>query len=172
MVLHADIPIEHKTLDKFFQEANEKTRQCEFDDPMGYLMVSERIPDQVDQYTTKPPVDKDALDSNPFQNMSTNDIIAWAESNLPRSGLSAENIVMLDDRTAEDETCTLISLQDLPDDELPSGLGKWKIVRSDFESSIISLMVKETGVGGDDHLDTDYEGSDGVLRISVRDRSR
>lgn len=171
MVLHADIPIDHKTLDKFFKEANEKTRQCEFDDPMGYLIVSENVPDQVDQHTTETPVDRNALDENPFQHMSTNEIVAWAEEHLPRSGLSAENLIILDERSAEDETCTLVSLQDLPDDELPSGFGKWRIVRSDFESSIISLMVKETGVGGDDHLDTEYEGSDGVLRISVRDRS-
>lgn len=167
----ADLAIDCKTLDKFFQEANEKTRQCELYDPMGYLMVSNEVPDQVDQHTTTPPIDKDALDSNPFQNMSTNEIIAWAEANLPHSGLSTDNMIILDGRTAEDETCILVSLRDLPDEELSSGFGKWKVVRSDFESSIISLMVKETGVGGDDHLDTDYEGSDGVLRTGVRDRS-
>lgn len=135
---------------------------------MGYLMVSNMVPDQVDQHTTKPPVDKNVLDENPFQHMTTIEIVAWAENNLRRSGLSADNMIILDDRTAGDETCILVSLLDLPDDELPSGFGKWKIVRSDFESSIISLTVKETGVGGDDHLDTDYEGSDGVLRIGVK----
>ncbi|CAK4034144.1 Hypothetical predicted protein [Lecanosticta acicola] len=161
-----------ETLNHFFQQANEETHRKCFDYPMSFLMVSTRVPEDVDQHCTAPPVDGNGIEHNPFKDMSTEDLIEWAQKNLGRSGLSKDNMVILDDLTAQDETCILVSLKDLPDDELPDGMDKWIIIRSDFESSIISLMTKETGVGGDDHLDTDYEGSDGVLRNTIKNRER
>lgn len=57
------------------------------------------------------------------------------------------------------------------DDRKP--IGDWWLVRSDFESSLVSLMTIAMAVGGnDDHLDTDYEGFDGLMRVSVRDAAQ
>jgi len=44
-------------------------------------------------------------------------------------------------------------------------------VRSDFESAVVVLKTVETGCGDvEGQLSTRYSGSDGVLRISMRDR--
>lgn len=133
---------------------------------MGFLVVSSTVPENVEKKTTKPPVDEDDLKSNPFNGRSTEEIIQWAQDHLKHSGLSTDNLVLLDERTRQDDTCLLVSERELPDDKSD----KWLMVRSDFESSIISLMTKETGVGGDDHLDTEYDGSDGVLRNRIKNR--
>lgn len=133
---------------------------------MGFLVVSSTVPENVEKKTTKPPVDENDLKSNPFNGRSTEEIIQWAQDHLKHSGLSTDNLVLLDERTRQDDTCLLVSERELPDDKSD----KWLMVRSDFESSIISLMTKETGVGGDDHLDTEYDGSDGVLRNRIKNR--
>ncbi|KAH0445800.1 hypothetical protein KCU90_g144, partial [Aureobasidium melanogenum] len=85
---------------------------------------------------------------------------------LNNTDLSPTNLIILDDVTIQNDTCLLLWKDPLSDDP-------WSYVqvRSDFESAIVVLKTIETGCGDTDtQLDTKYEGSDGVLRISVRDR--
>lgn len=81
-------------------------------------------------------------------------------------------MIILDDQTAQDgRSCLLISLTELPEaDEEEGNLGQhYQIVRSDFESSVVCLKTKETGCGGDEQLEGDYEGLDAILRNRFRD---
>ena len=111
------------------------------------------------------PVDLALIQKLPFLGYDTDQIIAFARSHLHQSDISPTNMIILDERTNQDSTCLLLSHDQLSDD--PRNYVK---ARSDFESSIISLKTIETGCGGTDHLDTDYQGSDGILRISIRDK--
>ena len=87
-------------------------------------MVSSTVPEDIDQKASKPPIGKDGLRHISSRGKSIGDIITWAQEHLKVSGLSVDNMVILDERTARDETCLLISLRDLPDDQMPGGLDK------------------------------------------------
>lgn len=132
---------------------------------MGYIMTSTTVPESL-QAGTVGPVDDNDLQSNPFVKWTTDQIISWAQRNLLRTDLSPRHMVILDQRTVEDATCLLVSHKDQANED-----GEWQIVRSDFETSIVSLMTKEMAVGGDEVLDTNYPGYDGVLRMEVKDRA-
>ena len=132
---------------------------------MGFLLTLTTAPETLDTGTA-PPVDKDVLASNPFLNWTREQVVAWTDDNLEETALSIENYIILDQRTNDDATCLLITRKEFPE-ETEERL----FVRSDFESSVVSLMTIEMGSGGADHLDTDYEGSDGVLRMAVRNRA-
>ena len=117
------------------------------------------------QRRTQAPVDTASLQELPFLGYDIKQIIAFAHDQLHLSDISPTNMIILDEQSNKDSTCIVLSHNQLSDDP-------WDFVktRSDFESSIISLKTIETGCGGTDQLDTDYEGSDGILRISVRDK--
>jgi len=114
---------------------------------------------------TQPPVNVALLRHLPFLGWDIDQIISFAHEHLHRTLFSPENIIILDERTNRDMTCLVLSQNQLNDNDPRD----YVQVRSDFESSIVSLMTIETGCGGTDQLDTDYEGSDGILRISARD---
>jgi len=117
------------------------------------------------QRRTGGPIDSALIQHLPFLGYDTDQIISFAQNHLHQSDISPTNMIILDERTNQDSTCLLIS-----HDELSDNSRDYVQARSDFESSIISLKTIETGCGGTDHLDTDYQGSDGILRISVRDK--
>lgn len=115
---------------------------------------------------TQAPVDPALLTHLPFLGFSTDRIISFAQQYLDESPFSPKNMIILDERTNRDKTCLVIASDELSDNYPHDYLQ----VRSDFESSITSLMTIEMACGGtQDHLDTNYDGSDGILRISVRD---
>lgn len=115
---------------------------------------------------TAAPVDDNLLQEWPFVDFTVDQVLEFAREELSQSDISPQNLVILDGRTNEDLTCLAICQIHIPGEH-----HRYRIVRSDFESAIIPLITIETGCGGDDQLDTDYEGFDGVFRISVRDRS-
>lgn len=115
---------------------------------------------------TEAPVDDNLLRTWPFEGCSAEEIIDFAIRHLDNTDLSPTNLVVLDACTNQDNTCLLLSKDPLIDDP-QSYIQK----RSDFESAVVVLKTIETGCGdADSQLDTQYPGSDGVLRISVRDR--
>ena len=113
---------------------------------------------------TAPPISGDVLDNNPFLGWTASRLIKWAQEHLEGGGLSAHRFVILDKHTAEDDTCLLVAEGD--DSSISDN---WCLVRSDFETSLVTLETIEMAVGGNEHLDTDYVGFDGVLRMSVKD---
>ena len=139
-------------------------------------MTSTTLPEVIEESATTCPIDEHALEDNPFLDKTIADVIDWAQSHLhPESGLLNNQLIILDDRTAQDKTCLLLSLREhyilefasrrtIPGPkEAPDA---WIVIRSDFESSIVTIMTKATGVGGDDHFEPlQEEGHDGVLRI-------
>ncbi|QIW99601.1 hypothetical protein AMS68_005119 [Peltaster fructicola] len=170
----AKLPIE--LIDEFFKEANKATQDNCYEAPVGYLVASTTLPEVIEESATICPIDEQALQDNPFLNKTTTEVIDWAQSNLhPECGLLNDQVVILDDRTAQDKTCLLLSLKEhyiiefanrktVPGpEEAPDA---WIVIRSDFQSSIVTIMTKATGVGGDDHFEPlGREGHDGVLRI-------
>lgn len=130
-------------------------------------MVSKSVPETPGEGSsvpgTIPPISENALSANPFVGWTTTQVLGWAKERLKEGGLSNTNIVVLDQRTNEDYTCLVASKWDAPEEH-----DDYLLTRSDFESSIVSLSAIEMGCGGRDMVDTDYEGSDGVLRIKVR----
>lgn len=115
---------------------------------------------------TEAPVDDDLLKTWPFEGLSGELIIDFAIQHLNNTDLSPTNMIVLDGITNQDDTCLLLSKDALSDDSQ-----SYVQVRSDFESAVVALRSIETGCGdADSQLDTQYPGSDGVLRISVRDR--
>lgn len=162
--------VNHKTLNQFFQEANSGTSEHCYEDPQGFLMISTSIPTtELPLPGTATPVNSNALDTNPFLDWTPDQILSWAEKNFKDTGLSNRNIVILDERTNDDYTCLLAAPWDFPDDHKDRLL-----VRSDFESSVVSLMTIEMGCGGDDVVDADghYRREDGVLRMGVVHRAQ
>lgn len=117
-----------------------------------------------------------SIQRHPFLGKTSAEIIDWAQKHLlPESGLLNDQVIILDVRTAQDKTCLLLSLKwhyilelanrkTIPGpDEAPDA---WIAIRSDFESSIVTIMTKAMGVGGDNHFEPlQEEGHDGVLRI-------
>lgn len=151
-------------LDRFFGQANAACRRCEYEEPQSTLMTSPDISSF--EPRTKAPVDDDMLKDWPFEGFSIQQVIYFAMQHLNDTDLSPTNLVILDDITNHDDTCLLLSKDTLSDD--PRDYVK---VRSDFESAVVVLKTIETACGDADmQLDTQYPGSDGVLRISVRDR--
>lgn len=115
---------------------------------------------------TEAPVDDDMLKDWPFEGSSIHQIIDFAMQHLDNADLSPTNVVVLDDITNRDDTCLLLSKDTLSDDPRD-----YVQVRSDFESAVVVGKTIETGCGdADTQLNTQYPGSDGVLRMSVRDR--
>lgn len=115
---------------------------------------------------TEAPVDDNLLRTWPFEGCSAEEIIDFAIQHLDNTDLSPTNLVVLDACTNQDNTCLLLSKDSLIDDPQ-----SYIQERSDFESAVVVLKTIETGCGdADSQLDTQYPGSDGVLRISVRDR--
>lgn len=111
-------------------------------------------------------MNNDLLESWPFEGFSVQQIIDFAIQHLNNTDLSPTNMVILDDITNQDDTCLLLSKDPFSND--PQAYVK---VRSDFESAVVCLATIEIGCGdADTQLDTNYEGSDGVSRISVRDK--
>lgn len=151
-------------LDRFFEQANAACRRCEYEEPQSTLMSSRDI--SLIRPRTEAPVDDDLLKPWPYEGFSTQQIVDFAIQQLNDTDLSPTNMVILDDTTNQDDTCLLLSRDPLSDD--PQGYVQ---VRSDLESAVVVLKTIETGCGdADTQLDTKYKGSDGVLRISVRDR--
>jgi len=95
--------------------------------------------------------------------MRTEEVFEWAKNQIGyQNGLSNEDIIILDEHTMQDDTCLLVaSKENLVVDEVLEGDEKWTMVRSDFGSSIISLMTIETSCGGVELLET---AEDGVVR--------
>lgn len=155
----------HQTLDTFFSVADAACRACEYDEAQATLMHSTEI--TALEPRTEPPV-KDHLHQNwPFSGFQPSQVIDFALQHLDQTDLSPTNLIILDERSNEDSTCLLLSQNELSDDA-----HDFMKVRSDFESAVIALKTIETGCGvADSQLWTGYPGSDGVLRISVQDRS-
>ena len=152
-------------LDAFFQEANVACRQCEYEEPQSTLMSSRDV--SAIRPRTESPVDDNLLVEWPFEGSSVSQIIDFVIQHLDQTDLSPTNLVILDDLTNQNHTCLLLSRNSLSDDPRD-----YVQVRSDFESAVVALKTIETGCGdADTQLDTNYPGSDGVLRISVRDRA-
>jgi hypothetical protein len=139
-------------------------------------VTSATLPEVIEESATICPIDEQALEDNPFLDKTVPEVIDWAQSHFhPKSGLLDKQVIILDDRTAQDKTCLLLSLKEgyiiefanrkkIPGPkEAPDA---WIVIRSDFESSIVTIMTKATSVGGDDHFEPlQEEGHDGVLRI-------
>ncbi|GAB7344757.1 hypothetical protein MBLNU457_3227t2 [Dothideomycetes sp. NU457] len=155
-----------ETVSQYISTANAATADCEYADPMGTLMHTTDIAALRPQ--TQAPVDPALLTHLPFLGWNPGQIISFAHEHLDGSFFSSTNMVILDERTNRDMTCLVLSQNELNDNDPRDYIQ----VRSDFESSITSLMTIEMACGGSDMLDTYYEGSDGVLRISVRDKKR
>ncbi|CZT19462.1 uncharacterized protein RCC_05313 [Ramularia collo-cygni] len=135
-------------------------------------MTSNGLPKVPGESATTCPIDEQALKDNPFLNKTVAQVIDWAQTHLhpERSLLINDQAIILDDRTARDRTCLLVSAKECCREPIP-GLKEapdaWIMIRSDFESSIVTIMAKATGVAGDDHFEPlRKEGHDGVvLRI-------
>jgi hypothetical protein len=134
-------------------------------DPQGTLMHTVDLSSLQPQ--TVSPVPEALIRDWPFLDCTPEQIIDFALQHLHRSDFSPTNMIILDKRTNEDRTCLLLSRDHWEKDDPKA----YMRVRSDFESSIVSLMTIQTGCGGTDHLDVDYEGNDGILRISVKDEA-
>lgn len=106
----------------------------------------------------------------PFLDGDVVEIREWARKTLDGTLISPRNMIVLDQQTVDDgESCLLISLRGFPKKDVEGDLEKhYQILRSDFESSVVGLKTKETACGGDEQLDADYEGFDGILRNQVR----
>ncbi|KEQ60398.1 uncharacterized protein M437DRAFT_77470 [Aureobasidium melanogenum CBS 110374] len=153
-----------KVLDRFFKQANAACRRCEYEEPQSTLMLSRDI--SLIKSRTEAPVDDGLLGTWPFERFSVQQIIDFAIQHLNNTDLSPTKMLVLDDITYQSNTCVLLSKNTLTDDPQ-----SYIQVCSDFESSLVVLKTIETGCGdADSQLDTQYPGSDGVLRISVRDR--
>lgn len=135
-----------QVVDKFFELANAGTRKHSFEDPQAKLVV----------------------DSS-FLGQNIDQVVEWAQK-YSGSESTPHHLIVLDEETAGDEeTCLLISLRNIPDLKGEGLEQHYQILRADFESSVINLMTKEMAVGGDEMLEGDYEGFDGVLRDTVRE---
>lgn len=102
----------------------------------------------------------------PFLDYTLDQIIDFAIAEFNGSDLSPINLVILDERTNDYQTCLSLLKNEANEEAI-----EYVQVRSDFESAVVVLKTVETGcgdVGG--QLSTRYSGSDGVLRISMRDR--
>jgi hypothetical protein len=76
---------------------------------MGFLITSDLVPDQVIEQGTVPPLDADILRDSLFAGCITEEVIAWAQENIKSGNLSTDNMVILDERTAHDNTCLLVT---------------------------------------------------------------
>jgi hypothetical protein len=94
--------------------------------------------------------------SYPFQNYSVDQVVEFARANFDGVHIVSRVIAILDERTLEDQTCLLVTKKELAENELLT-------VRADFRSAMVTLNVKNLGVGGDEHFEP--TGSDGVIRI-------
>ncbi|KAI5272056.1 hypothetical protein E4T47_04613 [Aureobasidium subglaciale] len=149
----------------FFEQANALCRECEYPEAQSTLMNFRDI--TAIRSRTESPVDDDLINDWPFQSSSVEQIMDFVIQHLDQTDLTPTNLVILDDRTNRDNTCLLLSRNELSDDPRD-----YIQVRSDFESAIVVLRTIEIGCGdADTQLSTEYPGSDGVLRISVRDRT-
>lgn len=101
-----------------------------------------------------------------FQDWTHEQILEWSNEHLDGSTLSPANLVILDERSVQDRTCLVCSAADMPEIN-----GRYQVLRSDFESTLVCLRAKEVGVAGDEMLGTGYEGYDGVFRMSVRNKA-
>lgn len=102
----------------------------------------------------------------PFLDYTLDQIIDFAIAEFNGSDLSPINLVILDERTNDYQTCLSLLKNEANEEAI-----EYVQVRSDFESAVVVLKTVETGcgdVGG--QSSTRYSGSDGVLRISMRDR--
>ena len=151
-------------LNSFFSISDAACRKCEYDEPQSTLMHTDDV--NLIQARTTSPVDEQCTRHWPFVGFNTSQVIDFAMQHLDRTDLSPANMVVLDERSNEDQTCILLSRNTLSDD------GRDYVqVRADFESAVIVLKTIETGCGdGDSQLDMNYAGFDGVLRISVQHR--
>ncbi|THW73082.1 hypothetical protein D6D19_05940, partial [Aureobasidium pullulans] len=87
-----------------------------------------------------------------FLDYTLDQIIDFAIAEFNGSDLSPINLIILDERTNDDQTC--LSL----------------LKNEANEEAIEYVQTVETGCGDvEGQLSTRYSGSDGVLRISVRD---
>ena len=115
---------------------------------------------------TESPVEDRLLQNWPFLGFQPSQVVDFALRHLHQTDLSPTNMIILDERSNEDSTCLLLSRNELIDDA-----HDFMQTRSDFESAVVTLKTIETGCGdADGQLSTIYPGSDGVLRIAVRDR--
>lgn len=153
-----------QVLDRFFGQANAACRRGEYEEPQSTFMTSRDVSSI--RPRTEALVDEDLLKDWPWEGSSVQQIIDFALQYLNNTDLSPTNMVVFDDITNQDDTCLILSKDPFSNDPRT-----YVQVRSDFESAVVALKTIETGCGdADTQLDTNYEGSDGVLRISVRDR--
>ncbi|KEQ91839.1 hypothetical protein AUEXF2481DRAFT_454699 [Aureobasidium subglaciale EXF-2481] len=157
--------IDREVLNAFFEKANALCREYEYPEAQSTLMTSRDI--TAIRPRTESPVDDGLINDWPFQGLNVEQIMDFVIQHLDQTDLSPTNLVILDNRTNQDSTCLLLSRNELSDDPLA-----YIQVRSDFESAIVVLGTIEIGCGGADvQLSTEYPGSDGVLRVSMRDRT-
>lgn len=140
---------------------------------MGTLMHANEL--EKLQPHTPSPVDDNLLPQWPFLGWTVQDIVHFALERLNGSDFSPANMVILDEQTNQDSTAMLLAYDyltkhnELKDSATPDD---YLLVRSDFESAIVTLKTIETACGGVEQIDTNYRGFDGVLRISIRDQQQ
>ena len=90
---------------------------------------------------TKAPVPPQS--SFPFLNKTPEDVREFAQANIKRPIFNGA-LAILDDRTLEDKTCLLVTQWENP----PQGQqGQLLKVRSDFQSALVILNVKNLAIG-------------------------
>ena len=138
--------------------------RCEYPKPQATFLTSRDISSIAPRTTT--PIPDHLLYVWPFLDYSLDQIFDFAIAELNGSDLSPTNLIILDERTNDDQTCLLLSKNEVNEETM-----EYVQVRSDFESAVVVLKTVETGCGdAEGQLSTRYSGSDGVFRISVRDR--
>ncbi|KAK4202179.1 hypothetical protein QBC40DRAFT_322431 [Triangularia verruculosa] len=114
---------------------------------------------------TNPPVTQPS--SYPFEGQTPQEIWQYAQACL-RYPVLNRAIAILDDQTLLDkETCLLVTRSE---HEQEDG-SRLLTVRSDFESALVILNVKNLGIGGDEHF-TSGRGKDGVIRLYECEKKR
>ncbi|KAK0665466.1 hypothetical protein QBC41DRAFT_327800 [Cercophora samala] len=106
---------------------------------------------------TNPPIPSPTC--YPFKDKTPEEIWEFAQVNL-RYPIFNRAIAILDQQTLADrETCLLVTTWE--NQEGNSGL---LTVRSDFQSALVILNVKNLGIGGDEHF-RDGKDKKGVIRL-------
>lgn len=110
--------------------------------------------------STKPPLTKPT--SYPFAEKNVEEVWSFSQDNL-RGEILRRALGILDKQSLTDKMCLLVTKWEQP----PAGKeNELLTVRADFRSTLVVLTVKNLGIGGDEHFQTDAD--DGVIRIGPR----
>lgn len=132
----------------------------EYDRPQSTLMSSGLVFSITPR--TESLVNRNFLHEWQCEGCDVQQILDFAIQHLDNTEFSPINLIILDNCTNQDNTCLLLSKD--PYDYVQ--------VRSVFESAVVVLRSIEIGcAGANTQFDTKYSGSDGVMRVSVRDRA-